>query len=96
MKAVKNQGKEAVVEVIEPAGETTYDLIGLSVEQMAGICILIGRSSGSANGLYELYDKVHVALGGPCMGAVESSDIIQEGRLSLSREVVSRIVSQVR
>lgn len=94
MKVIKNAGKEAVtrVEVITPAIEATYDLIGLSESQMAIICILVGRSSGSGADLFNLYDTVHDALGQPDMEVAKTRDFIQDNCLIMDSGLINRLL----
>lgn len=54
MQVVHNPAETKVVEV-KPA---TYDLIGLSLEQVAVLTLLTGNAGGSAGSL-GLYGKVH-------------------------------------
>lgn len=96
MKAIKNAGKPAVtrtvVETITPATEATFDLIGLSESQMAIICILVGRSHGNGDGLFNLYDKVHDALDKPNMDVIKHEDILVDGRLRVDVHNVKKLL----
>lgn len=59
MQVVKH---DKVVEVVAVVGKPeTFDLIGLSPEQMAVLFLLTGNSSGSGSSM-GLYDKIRDAL----------------------------------
>lgn len=67
MQVVKHDAKPAVTEtvVVSAATPETFDLIGLSFEDMARLYILLGNGSGSlgSHTNYSLFKSVQDALG---------------------------------
>jgi hypothetical protein len=98
MKAVHNPGKPAVIEtrsvVIAPATGETFDLIGLSAEQMAALFTLIGNCAGSNRVLYPLYQQLYPALGLRNEQCPGHHHIIKHGRLSLDSETITSVLSK--
>lgn len=65
MEAVKNPAVMAVTEVVVkvPAQPETFDLKGLSREQMAFLAILTGCVGGGPKGVVKLYETIIGAIG---------------------------------
>ncbi|WPJ20571.1 hypothetical protein vBPFY1MI_88 [Pseudomonas phage vB_PF_Y1-MI] len=68
MKVVKNEAKPAVVKVVEtivmPEQPATFDLIGLSFEQMVLLTLLVGNTgSWGKAAAYQLYCDLADATG---------------------------------
>lgn len=98
MRAVHNPGKPAVTEtrtvVIAPATVETFDLIGLSAEQMAALFALIGNCAGSNRVLYPLYQQLYPTLGLCNEQCPPHDSIMKNGRLSLDAGTIADVLSK--
>lgn len=90
MKIVKNEAKPAVVQVVEtiitPEQPVTFDLVGLSFEQMVLLTLLVGNTGGcDVADAYQLYCDLADATGyrstGSCDFKVELTDKVLEAEI---------------
>ena len=90
MKVVKNEAKPAVVKVVEtivmPEQPATFELVGLSFEQMVLLTLLVGNTGGCHKaGAYQLYCDLADATGyrftGGCGFKVELTGDLLEAEI---------------
>lgn len=95
MEIVRNKGVSAVTEVVvvTPAQPETFDLFGLTAEQMALIYILTGETNGGAAGLPELFNKVGESLGLTSRALPMSSQVITPTGPRVRPEIVTQVLS---
>lgn len=95
MQIFKRKGSPEItkVVVVTPAIPETFDLIGLSAEQMAIIAILTGNCAGTAKGVQQLYDAAYTAIGVDNDDMPETEAIVQGNCLSLSTGVVADLLA---
>lgn len=94
MKAVYNQATPAVTQIVTPAKPETFDLIGLTAEQLAAVTILLGICAGNAQGIQELYNASYRALGVANDDLPDSTQLIKVNRLNMSRSIVEELLSK--
>lgn len=98
MEIILNKAVAAVtrteVITVTPATPETFDLIGLSAAQMAAVTCLLAVCAGSATGVQSLYNAAYTALGVDNDDMPETHELVKANRLTLSREVVERLLSK--
>lgn len=96
MQAIKHAPTDAVVQVVTPAKPETFDLIGLSVDDMALLLVVLGHRAGTIglpNGLYDtIYDALDMSDHGGY--SVQSSNTTGQGKLfsyTVTADAIERV-----
>lgn len=97
MQFVHNKAKPAVTEtvVVSPAQAETFDLIGLSAEQVAAIFILTGETSGNVSSVHDLFNLTKNALGLTFACLPDTAQVMQGTLIGprLERQVVADVLA---
>lgn len=98
MQTIKHDAKPAVTQtvVVSEAVPETFDLIGLSAEQMAALFIIVGNCSGNNRVLYPLYQQLYPSLGLRNDDCSPRADIIKDGRLVVNIGTITDVLSKRR
>lgn len=98
MQAIKHAATAAVVQVVTPAQPETFDLIGLTVEDMALLLVVLGHRAGTLSVPSQLYDVIYDALDMSDHGgySMQSSNATGQGKLfsyTITADAIDRVKS---
>lgn len=96
MQAIKHTAAEAVVQVVTPAQPETFDLVGLTVDDMALLLVVLGHRAGTLSMPSKLYDVVYDALDMSDHGgySMQSSNTTGQGKLfsyTVTADAIDRV-----